>query len=174
MKSNFEENIKIDQGNKINSYFSMHPFPTPKIRLNPPGTRLHEARTVSPKIPSLQVPIHAPEPRNTGDRKSRFYSPEYSKWRSSKVLNQERKEATIPSAKTPPYSFTPFLDKMNRVGCGSVLLEGNCAFLERCVHSGHQPFPQQLQTHALTYPNPSSIKKRGTFFQPKPPRPRPQ
>ena len=55
LKSNFEENIKIDQGNRINSYFLIHPPPTPTIRLNPPGTRLYEACTVSPKIPSQQV-----------------------------------------------------------------------------------------------------------------------
>ena len=55
MKSNFEKNINIDQGNKINSYFLIHPPPTPTIRLNPPGARLHEARTVSPEIPSQQV-----------------------------------------------------------------------------------------------------------------------
>ena len=30
MKSNFEENIKIDQGNKINSNFLIHPPPPPQ------------------------------------------------------------------------------------------------------------------------------------------------
>ena len=38
----------------------------------------------------------------------------------------------------------------------------------------HQPFPQQLQIHALTYPNPSPIKKKGRSSQPKPLRPRPR
>ena len=66
MKSKFEENIKINQGNKINSFFFIHPPPTPTIRLNPPETRLHEARTVSPEIPFQQVPNshpRAPTPR---------------------------------------------------------------------------------------------------------------
>ena len=66
MKNNFEENIEIDQGNRINSYFLIHPPVTPTIRLNPPGTRLHEARTVSLEIPSQQVPNprpRAPTPR---------------------------------------------------------------------------------------------------------------
>ena len=55
MKSNFEENIKINQGNKINSYFLIHPPPISTIDLNSPRTQLHEACMVSPEIPSQQV-----------------------------------------------------------------------------------------------------------------------
>ena len=33
MKSNFEKNIKINQGNKINSYFLIHLYPNPTIHL---------------------------------------------------------------------------------------------------------------------------------------------
>ena len=66
MKINFEENIRIDQGNKINNYFFKNLFPTSTIRLNSSGARLHEARTVSLEIPSQQVPNprpRAPAPR---------------------------------------------------------------------------------------------------------------
>ena len=60
MKSNFEENIKIDHENKINNYFLIHPPHTPTIHLNPPGTGLHKACTVFPKIPFQQVPNPCP------------------------------------------------------------------------------------------------------------------
>ena len=55
MKNYFEENIKIDQGNKINSYFLIQLPPTPTIRLNSPGTRLHKAHLVASQIPSQKV-----------------------------------------------------------------------------------------------------------------------
>ena len=45
MKSNFEENIEIDQGNKINNYFLIHPLPPPQyisIRQEPDCTRHRE------------------------------------------------------------------------------------------------------------------------------------
>ena len=37
--------------------------------------------------------------------------------------------------------LTPFLDKIGCVGCGSVLLEDNSAFLEHCVHPRALRFP---------------------------------
>ena len=137
MKSNFQENIKIDQGNKINIYFLIHPPSTPTIRQEPVFTR--HARFL-PKFHPNKSPIHAPEPRHPGNRKSRIYSPECSKWRSPKSLNLERKEATISSAKTLPY-FLPFLDKIGGMGWGSVLLEGNSTSSNAVCTESTNPCP---------------------------------
>ena len=94
----------------INNYFLIHPAPTPTIHLKAPRSPTAQGtHGFFPKSHSNKSPIYIPEPQHPSDQKSRFYLPEYSKWQSPKGLNLERKEATIPLAKTPPHSFYTIL-----------------------------------------------------------------
>ena len=68
MKSNFEENIKIDQGNRINSHFLINPPPIPTICLNMPGTNCtrHAQFLPNPIPTSPQFMPQSPDTLVTG------------------------------------------------------------------------------------------------------------
>ena len=63
MKSNLEENIKIDQENKINSYFLIHPPPPSQyVSICQKPDCMRHAQFL-PKSHPNKSPIHAPEPQ---------------------------------------------------------------------------------------------------------------
>ena len=174
MKNNFEENIKIDQGNKINSYFLIQPPSTPTIRLNPPATRLHEVRTVSPEIPFQQVPSprpRAPTPRWPEEQVllSRILQMAKSKGFKSGEEGGHNSFGQNPAIFLLHHSWTRFAVWDVAPSSWRVIASSsNAAFTQ-----GTNPFRYNSRHMRWLTPNPS-MKKRRPSFLPKPSRPSPR
>ena len=153
----------------------IHPPPTPTIRLNPPGTRLHEARTVFPEIPSQQVPN--PRPRASTPRwpkeqvlLSRILQMVKSKGFKSGKEGGHNSFGQNPAIFLLDHSWT----RLAMWDVAPFYWRVTAPSLNEAFPQGTNPSRNSSRHMRWLTPNPSSMKKRGPSFQPKPPRPRPQ